>query len=117
MTEAAMRTAREAQGGDTGCVVSPELGRVAPDHVIGVHINGALAYPAVQPADLPLGGPLTPNVEQFQDLAAAVPRRLSEREERGLAPGVAARSRTRPTRASRPAGPSARCGCAGPIQA
>jgi pimeloyl-ACP methyl ester carboxylesterase len=41
-----------AQGGDTGCVVSPELGRVAPDHVIGVHINGALAYPAVQPADL-----------------------------------------------------------------
>jgi uncharacterized protein (DUF1330 family) len=27
---------------------------------------------AVQPADLPLGGPLTPNVEQFQDLAAAV---------------------------------------------
>jgi pimeloyl-ACP methyl ester carboxylesterase len=41
-----------AQGGDTGCVVSPELGRVAPEHVIGVHINGALAYPAVQPADL-----------------------------------------------------------------
>lgn len=40
-----------AQGGDTGCVVSPELGRVAPDHVVGVHINGALAYPAVQPAD------------------------------------------------------------------
>ncbi|HEX6234440.1 MAG TPA: epoxide hydrolase [Jiangellaceae bacterium] len=41
-----------AQGGDTGSVVSPELARVAPKHVIGVHINGALAYPAVQPADL-----------------------------------------------------------------
>ncbi|TDO54737.1 pimeloyl-ACP methyl ester carboxylesterase [Kribbella sp. VKM Ac-2527] len=35
-----------AQGGDTGSVVSPLLGRIAPDHVIGVHINGGLAFPA-----------------------------------------------------------------------
>jgi pimeloyl-ACP methyl ester carboxylesterase len=41
-----------AQGGDTGSLVSPELGRVAPDNVVGVHINGVLAYPAVEPADL-----------------------------------------------------------------
>jgi pimeloyl-ACP methyl ester carboxylesterase len=35
-----------AQGGDTGSLVSPELGRVAPDNVIGVHVNGALGFPA-----------------------------------------------------------------------
>ncbi|MEQ4205439.1 epoxide hydrolase family protein [Actinopolymorpha sp. B9G3] len=34
-----------AQGGDTGSVVSPELGRVAPHRVVGVHINGGLAFP------------------------------------------------------------------------
>ncbi|MEV5708925.1 epoxide hydrolase family protein [Actinoallomurus sp. NPDC052274] len=28
-----------AQGGDFGSIVSPELGRVAPDAVIGVHVN------------------------------------------------------------------------------
>jgi epoxide hydrolase len=42
-----------AHGGDTGSVVSPELGRVAPDRVAGVHIYGGLAYPAVRPEDLP----------------------------------------------------------------
>jgi pimeloyl-ACP methyl ester carboxylesterase len=29
-----------AQGGDIGAVVSPQLGRVAPGHVVGVHVNG-----------------------------------------------------------------------------
>jgi epoxide hydrolase len=29
-----------AQGGDVGAEVAPELGRVAPDRVVGVHING-----------------------------------------------------------------------------
>jgi pimeloyl-ACP methyl ester carboxylesterase len=40
-----------AQGGDTGKVVSPELGRVAGEHVIGVHINGGLSFPTGDPAD------------------------------------------------------------------
>ncbi|HEU4948234.1 MAG TPA: epoxide hydrolase [Kribbella sp.] len=40
-----------AQGGDTGSVVSPELGRVDPDHVLGVHINGGLSFPSGDPAD------------------------------------------------------------------
>ena len=35
-----------ALGGDTGSIVSPELGRLAPDRVIGVHINGGLAFPS-----------------------------------------------------------------------
>ena len=30
-----------AQGGDWGAFVSPELGRVDPDHVISVHVNAA----------------------------------------------------------------------------
>jgi hypothetical protein len=30
-----------AQGGDLGAIVSPELGRVAGDHVVGVHVNAA----------------------------------------------------------------------------
>ncbi|TDC15926.1 epoxide hydrolase family protein, partial [Kribbella albertanoniae] len=41
-----------AQGGDTGSVVSPWLGAVDPEHVIGVHINGGLAFPDVQADDL-----------------------------------------------------------------
>jgi pimeloyl-ACP methyl ester carboxylesterase len=40
-----------AQGGDTGSVVSPKLGRVAPEHVVGVHINGGLSFPSGDPTD------------------------------------------------------------------
>ncbi|WP_410790827.1 epoxide hydrolase family protein [Kribbella sp. C-35] len=40
-----------AQGGDTGSVVSPLVGQVDPTHVVGVHINGGLAYPALEPGD------------------------------------------------------------------
>jgi pimeloyl-ACP methyl ester carboxylesterase len=41
-----------AQGGDTGSVVSPLVGHVAPRHVVGVHINGGLAFPAIEPGDI-----------------------------------------------------------------
>jgi pimeloyl-ACP methyl ester carboxylesterase len=30
-----------AQGGDMGAIVAPELGRAAPDNVVGVHVNAA----------------------------------------------------------------------------
>jgi epoxide hydrolase len=30
-----------AQGGDWGAFISPELGRIDPDHVVGVHVNAA----------------------------------------------------------------------------
>jgi len=33
------------QGGDLGASISPEIARVAPERVIGVHVNGALSYP------------------------------------------------------------------------
>src|SRR5262249_46049414 len=32
-----------AQGGDYGAIISPELGRIAPDNVVGVHLNAATA--------------------------------------------------------------------------
>ncbi|MFD1931137.1 MULTISPECIES: epoxide hydrolase family protein [Nonomuraea] len=41
-----------AQGGDSGSVISPELGRVAPDQVVGVHVNGALGFPTFDPAEM-----------------------------------------------------------------
>lgn len=40
-----------AHGGDTGSIVSPALGRLAPERVIGVHICGGLAYPSGAPED------------------------------------------------------------------
>ncbi|TWD79451.1 pimeloyl-ACP methyl ester carboxylesterase [Kribbella amoyensis] len=38
------------QGGDIGAAVSPEVGRVAREHVVGVHVNGA---PGLPPFPLP----------------------------------------------------------------
>jgi pimeloyl-ACP methyl ester carboxylesterase len=35
-----------AQGGDTGALISPKLGRIAPEHVAGVHANGLLSFPS-----------------------------------------------------------------------
>jgi epoxide hydrolase len=41
-----------AQGGDTGAIVSPELGRIDSDHVVGVHVNGLVTFPSGQPDEL-----------------------------------------------------------------
>jgi pimeloyl-ACP methyl ester carboxylesterase len=45
-----------AQGGDLGAFVSPELGRIAPDRVVGVHVNAAtfgfIPFGPVDPSDL-----------------------------------------------------------------
>jgi epoxide hydrolase len=45
-----------AQGGDVGAGISPDLGRVDPDHVIGVHVNAAtvgfMPFPPLQEAEL-----------------------------------------------------------------
>jgi epoxide hydrolase len=40
-----------AAGGDTGSVVSPLVGRLAPDRVVGVHVHGNLDIPRPEPAD------------------------------------------------------------------
>ena len=41
-----------AQGGDTGAIVSPELGRADPGHVVGVHVNNLGTFPSGDPAEL-----------------------------------------------------------------
>ena len=41
-----------AQGGDVGAFVSPELGRIAAGHVVGVHTNGLPTFPSGDPAEL-----------------------------------------------------------------
>ena len=73
-----------AQGGDTGSVVSPLVGQVDPTHVVGVHINGGLAYPALEPGD----------VEQLNDAERA---RLAAAEQlRAVGTGYAELQGTRP---------------------
>jgi pimeloyl-ACP methyl ester carboxylesterase len=45
-----------AQGGDFGAFVSPELGHLDPDHVVGIHVNAAsvgfIPWGDVDPAEL-----------------------------------------------------------------
>jgi pimeloyl-ACP methyl ester carboxylesterase len=45
-----------AQGGDVGAVISPDLGRVDPDHVAGVHVNAAtigfMPFPPLEESEL-----------------------------------------------------------------
>jgi epoxide hydrolase len=45
-----------AQGGDWGAFVAPELGRIDPDHVVGVHLNAAtfgfIPFGPVDPEEL-----------------------------------------------------------------
>ncbi|WP_433241316.1 epoxide hydrolase family protein [Streptosporangium sp. CA-135522] len=40
-----------AQGGDAGSVISLELGRTDPEHVIGVHVNMLMTFPSGDPAE------------------------------------------------------------------
>lgn len=41
-----------AQGGDAGAVVSLELGRYAPENLVGVHVNMLMTFPSGDPAEL-----------------------------------------------------------------
>ena len=40
-----------AVGNDAGSMISPELGRIAPDHVIGVHVTQLFSFPSGDPAE------------------------------------------------------------------
>lgn len=40
-----------AQGGDSGAIISPRLGRVDSEHVVGVHVNGGLGFPTGDPSE------------------------------------------------------------------
>ncbi|GGM24345.1 microsomal epoxide hydrolase [Micromonospora sonchi] len=40
------------QGGDTGSFVAPAIGRLAPERVLGVHVNALLTFPSGAPGEL-----------------------------------------------------------------
>jgi pimeloyl-ACP methyl ester carboxylesterase len=40
------------QGGDAGAFVAPLMGRLDPEHVIGVHVNALVTFPSGDPAEL-----------------------------------------------------------------
>ncbi|TWF78741.1 pimeloyl-ACP methyl ester carboxylesterase [Pseudonocardia hierapolitana] len=40
-----------AHGNDAGSFVSPELGRIAPEHVVGVHVDQIFSFPSGDPAE------------------------------------------------------------------
>jgi pimeloyl-ACP methyl ester carboxylesterase len=72
-----------AQGGDTGAIVSPELGRIDAEHVVGVHANGLTVFPG-DPAELP----------ELSDAERARLARLQQRSQDGQ--GYAILQSTRP---------------------
>ena len=41
-----------AQGGDTGSIVSPQLGRIDAEHLIGVHVNNLGTFPSTDPDEI-----------------------------------------------------------------
>jgi epoxide hydrolase len=41
-----------AQGGDTGALVSPQLGRIDDEHIVGVHVNNLLTFPSGKPDEM-----------------------------------------------------------------
>ncbi|MCF6468022.1 epoxide hydrolase [Nonomuraea sp. MG754425] len=40
-----------AVGNDAGSMISPEVGRVAPEHVVGVHVTQLFSFPSGDPAE------------------------------------------------------------------
>lgn len=41
-----------AVGNDAGSMISPELGRIDPDHVVGVHVTQVFSFPSGDPAEM-----------------------------------------------------------------
>ena len=41
-----------AVGNDAGSMISPELGRIDPDHVVGVHVTQVFAFPSGDPNEM-----------------------------------------------------------------
>jgi pimeloyl-ACP methyl ester carboxylesterase len=60
-----------AQGGDMGAMVSPELGRIDTDHVIGIHVNAANV------GFLPLGPVDEADLARFTDADRAAMARIA----------------------------------------
>jgi epoxide hydrolase len=46
-----------AVGNDAGSMISPELGRIDPDHVVGVHVTQLFSFPSGDPSEMKDLGP------------------------------------------------------------
>lgn len=64
-----------AQGGDTGAFVSPELGHVDPEHLVGIHLNAA-TY-----GFMPFGPVSEEELSTFSDVEKARMERLNHYEQ------------------------------------
>ena len=40
-----------AAGNDAGSMISPEVGRIDPGHVVGVHVTQVFSFPSGDPAE------------------------------------------------------------------
>src|SRR5436190_6101211 len=61
-----------AQGGDLGAMLSPELGHVDPEHVVGIHLNAASV------GFIPFGGVDESELASFSDLEKERLARIEE---------------------------------------
>ncbi|MEV0379300.1 epoxide hydrolase family protein [Nonomuraea sp. NPDC050643] len=77
-----------AHGNDAGALVSPQLGALFPDNVVGVHITGGIGLPTGDPAELE---GLT---EEEKESLSWVSEMLSGTGGSGYAPYLAARPQT-----------------------
>lgn len=66
-----------AQGGDTGAFVSPELGHIDPEHVVGIHVNAA-TY-----GFIPYAPPSEEELSTFTDAELARVERYKQYEAEG----------------------------------
>jgi len=55
-----------AVGNDAGSMISPELGRIDPEHVVGVHVTQLFSFPSGDPDEMKDLGP--DEIEQLQTL-------------------------------------------------
>jgi epoxide hydrolase len=68
-----------AQGGDLGALLSPELGHVDPEHVVGIHVNSATV------GFIPWGGVDPAELETFSDVEKARLGRMQRFQSEGNA--------------------------------
>ncbi|MGY2008523.1 alpha/beta fold hydrolase [Nocardia gipuzkoensis] len=52
LAELMARLGYGVHGGDHGAFIAPALGRIATEHVLGVHVNALVTFPTGDPADM-----------------------------------------------------------------
>lgn len=86
-----------AHGNDAGSFVAPELGRVDPEHVVGVHVDQIYSFPSGDPAEFAgMSEDEMAELTQLQEFGAdKMVATLTVRTYRSLPPPPPTRSRRR----------------------